>query len=353
MADQRITNSRANTFKTCARRHLFAYELGLRKEHEGMTLRFGSAVHIGLDIHKKGGTVEDAIRQAVEAYDANHPDYGDGWLVEREQIARLLSGYFWRWSVMPLEIVASELTFELPLVNPETGKPSRTFMVAGKIDAIVRLEDGRLAVMEHKTTGDDLDPTSDYWKRLRVDSQISIYWQAAKDAGHDIETVLYDVIRKPTIKPKKVPAGKLKAAMKDPKSVTPDEAFGTLAEIWLRNTYYGEPCEWRDDLADETPAMYGARLTADIAARPDYYYARQEIPRLAADLEDGRWDCWQTAKMIRDCQLNNRWPRNTSACIGFGRCPYFDLCTNGFDPSLGVVPDGFVRVEDVHAELKG
>ncbi|MCK4343264.1 MAG: hypothetical protein KAY37_16240 [Phycisphaerae bacterium] len=67
-----------------------------------------------------------------------------GWRVECEVVRQLLTGHFWRYENDDVEIIDVERTFELPLVNPQTGRASRAFALAGKIDAIVRLADGRL-----------------------------------------------------------------------------------------------------------------------------------------------------------------------------------------------------------------
>lgn len=234
------------------------------------------------------------------------------WEVERTKVARLLHGYYWRWEGDGLDILATEQSFELPLVNPSTLRPSRTWLLAGKIDKIVRLEDGRLAIQEHKTTGDSIDTGSDYWPRLRLDQQISLYVLAARQLGFNVETVLYDVIRKPGIEPKIV-----------------DRKSG------------------RRETADE----YGDRLTEDIGTRPDFYFARKEIPRLEKDLEEFSYEVWQQAHQLRDCQTVNRWYRNTNSCLMPYRCDFFDLCSNGYDPADGV-PPGFVQMTNVHPELE-
>ncbi len=36
----------------------------------------------------------------------------------------------------------------------------------------------------------------------------------------------------------------------------------------------------------------------------------------------------------------------------FGKCTYFDICTNGVDASEKV-PAGFTRIDDIHPELSG
>lgn len=310
--DHRLTNSQLSTAKTCLRKHQLAYVLGIRPDRDAMPLRMGKAFHLGLDEKSKGKSADESILSAIATYDKAAPHFADAehetdWLVEREIVSCLLSAYFWRWAEMDaaLTVVASEMAFEMPLLNPETNRASRKYVYAGRIDKIVRLSDGRLAVMEHKTSGSDLTPESDYWKRLRIDSQISNYCLGARHLGHHVETVLYDVTRKPSIRLKKT----------------------------------------------ETVAQYSERLIADIGARPEWYFARREIPRLEADLTEAAFDLWQTAQIVGDCDRLNRWPRNTSSCVGFGKCAYFDLCTNAFNPETSEIPPGFLRVVDPHQEL--
>src|SRR3989304_6889133 len=127
------------------------------------------------------------------------------WKYECETVAALLVGYEWRWQNAPLEVVASESRFELPLINPQSNKPSSIFNLAGRQDGIVQLEDGRFALLESKLVSESLESNSDYWTRLQLDQQISIYIHAARRQGHALDTVLYDVTRKPTIKPNEIP----------------------------------------------------------------------------------------------------------------------------------------------------
>lgn len=53
--------------------------------------------------------------------------------------------------------------------------------------------------------GEDIQPDSDLWRRLQIDSQISMYVLAARRLGYPVECVLYNVTRKPTIKPTAIP----------------------------------------------------------------------------------------------------------------------------------------------------
>jgi hypothetical protein len=351
--DRRLTHSRLACAKSCLRKHYWLYVLGLRPLREAEPLRIGRVFHRGLAAAATMGR-DEAILTAVAAYDAGPPaDFGfeeqATWWTERETVARLLAAHFWRWEAMNAEmkVVATEETFEIPLRNPATGQPSRTWTLAGRRDKVVRLSGGRLAILEYKTMSQDLAPEGDYWKRLLMDSQVSLYWLAALDADLPVETVLYDVTRKPSIRPSQIPlldeAG-LKV-VQDASGVRVLNKDGKPRQSALTADGYVLVSR------TETPEEFGERLTADIGARPEWYFARREIPRLPADLEEARYELWAWGRILRECERSGHWPRNTQSCNGFGRCACWNLCTGAFDPGDGVVPDGWQQVDDVHQEL--
>jgi hypothetical protein len=68
-------------------------------------------------------------------------------------------------------VIALEKTFAAPIVNPETGAASRSFLLAGKVDGIVRIGADHY-ILEHKTAA-SID--ADYLERLWTDFQIAIY----------------------------------------------------------------------------------------------------------------------------------------------------------------------------------
>jgi len=351
--DSRLTNSSMGTAKTCLKKFWFRYILGIDRDVEPDYFRFGHAWHLGVE-KLPDESIYDTIRKNYEdlAATMERPDLREKLRLECEIVCRLLAGWQWRWGAAPLEVVAAELSFEIPIVNPDTDRSSRTYTLAGKIDKILRLPDGRLAEGEHKSTSDDISPESDYWKRLRIDHQITTYMVAARQIGHPAETVIYDVVHKPGIRPKKL------TQAETAKFITGgwkyfDETFKAVKvaeETWTLN---GELLEidrsGKLPAARETIAMFGARLTADIGERPDYYFARREIPRTEGDIDDFRQELWMMAGLLRDCAKYGRYPRNTGACLARARCTYFDICTTGYDPN--VVPAGFVKLDTLHPEI--
>jgi hypothetical protein len=345
---QLLTHSRQDSFKSCRRKHYLAYECGIRRDTDAKALRMGTAFHDALEDIGEGLGIDSAIETASKNYDFC-PDGFDAteWAYERETVLRLVMGYDWRWSEMPLEHIATEQSFELPLLNPDTERPSTVFRRAGKIDGIVRLGDGRLAVMEHKLLGDDIGPDSDLWRRMRGDPQISGYVLAARRLGHNVDTVLYDVARKPTIGPTKIPLLDELGA-KIVIDTNTGERVKTAQGKWRQTGDKDQGYVLQERMM--TPEEWGDKLNNDIAARPDFYFQRVEIPRMDADLREYEEELWELQITLREAQKSGRWYRTVSKnTCGF--CSFFDLCFSpGFEPT-GPLPVGFVRVRDVHPEL--
>lgn len=342
-----LTHSRQDAFKTCRKRHWFAYERGLRRIDDAKALRMGGAFHEGIEQLGKGAGLPaacDAVRRKHGMCPVMFDSYD--WAIELETILRLVCAYDWRWKDISLEHVAVELQFELPLLNPTTGKKTPTWNLAGKIDAIVKTEDGRLAVKESKLLGDDISSESDLWRRLRIDHQISLYMIAARRLGYPVESVLYDVTRKPTIGLSAIPVL--------------DELGAKIVLNARGERVKTERGVWRQTGDKErgyvlqsrqmTPEEWGEKLTADICERPDFYFARVEVARLDQDLAEYEAEIWDIQQTIREAQKNDRWYRtvNKNTC---GFCSYFDLCTSGKEVE-DIAPPGFEFIADKHPELE-
>jgi CRISPR/Cas system-associated exonuclease Cas4 (RecB family) len=343
-----LTHSRQDTFKTCRKKHFFSYEIGLRRTTDAKALRMGSGFHNGVECLGKGGSIEEACEAVRRCYTRMPDEFDQHELaIEIETVLRLVCAYQWRWQNDNLEYVEVEKSFELPLVNPETGKRTSSFNLAGKIDGIVKLEDRRLAVKETKLFGDDIGQDSDLWRRMRIDHQVSLYMHAAREMGYAVETVLYDVARKPTIKPTAVPlldsegrkvvldAQRMRVKTKDGKKW---RESGDAAQGFVLETRPMTVEEW------------GEKLSADIVERPDFYFQRIEVPRLDQDLAEYQSELWEIQQAIRTAQKSGHWFRtvNKNTC---DFCSYFGICTSGV--TVGTeAPEGFEFVTDLHPELE-
>lgn len=325
----RLTNSQIGTFRTCQRKEYYSYRLGVRPDNQGRALRFGSMIHVGIELVATGQTIREAA-QAISDYYEGLQWSGVGnprdIEIEHMQVVALHYGYhkYWSMQVTPdttvLDNIASEKQFEVKI-------PYQKWVIAGKIDGIVQLANGQRAIRETKTSSDDISPDGDYVARLRIDNQISGYVVAAKSMGYEIETILYDIIKKPGIKPL---------------SATPEESRKYTKEGKL----YANQRE-----ADESASDYFDRLMDDIDANPTKYFARYNIPRLSTDLADWKDEMIDTMREMKAAYENERKSRNTTACLAYGRCPYLDVCHSGIELG-GSVPPGFRQVEKIHEELE-
>jgi hypothetical protein len=285
-----------NKFASCHRAFKFCYEDLKRPIKTSDALNFGTAMHQLLECYWLGA-------------EAEYPQVDDEYTAMT--LKALFEGYRNRWEEYDrntYDAICTERAFKAPLMNPETGGISKTFHLAGKIDALAKEKaTGKVVIVEHKTTGQDIGPGSDYWRKLPIDGQVSGYYVGAEAIDYPASKCLYDVIRKPTIKP-------LKATPEDKRKYNKD---GSLSKACREN--------------DETPDEWYERLTADIASRPDYYYARIEISRSDNDLMEYLFDMWAVSREIADAERMNRWSRNSQACSVYGTCEYFGVCTGEQD----------------------
>jgi len=351
-----ITHSELSTLRRCPRMHYFRYDLRLSPIRDQVYLRMGSAHHKGVELHGNQTSDAEAIDGASADYLQPPPAGIDkhAWAIERETVRNLLAGWLWRYSADNIRPIACELAFEIPLVNPETGASSRTFVLAGKIDAIVQLPDGRLAVQEVKTAGEDIGPEAAYWLRLRKDPQISLYYLAARAVGHDVATVLYDVTRKPTIQPAAV-------------AVLDDDGLKVVLDRDGNRvlTKQGKPRQTSStedgyvlQTRPMTPEEWGSKLLADIGERPDYYYQRREVPRLEDELTQFQAELWQQAQQLMECRRRAaRLPRPQDAYFcNVGRftcdhCPFAEICLQSITVNPDAPPAGYEVRDELHPEL--
>lgn len=327
-----ITNSELTCFRRCQREHRYAYGLGYRAVEDVESLRFGAAIHLGLEAWWLGKGVECAIERATEKT-------ADAF--EAAKLRVLLRGYDARWSSEHHAVVGVEVEFRAPLVNPESGSVSRTYELGGKIDVLLAR-----GFCEHKTTAQEIGVGSVYWRKLVLDPQVSTYYAGAKALGHEVDHCVYDVIRKPAQRPSQVP-------------LLDDDGVKIVLDLAGARVRTKDGKKWRQtgdgelgyvlQTRPETAEEYEARLTEEVAANPDRYYQRGEVVRLEAEEREAQLDAWQLTRSMREAELAGRFPRNVDACERYGRvCSFFSVCSGTAsldDPGL------FQRVDRVHQEL--
>lgn len=240
------------------------------------------------------------------------------------------------------------------------GVDLRNWEIAGKLDVLVRERaTGRVLVIEHKTSSEDVSPGSAYWQRLRLDGQVSLYHLA----DERIEGVIYDVLAKPGEKPLKATPEASRKWVKEkwtqcPRcagvgylGMTVDDDDSKVIFGGQRGDYMACPACRTDQanvapgqpkqrpgyivteptrlhahqrLHDESPEQYRARLVAEIAADPARYYARAEIVRLERERTEHLVQLRTQARAV----AQGGTVQTPEACTRFGAvCAYLGACT--------------------------
>jgi hypothetical protein len=167
----------------------------------------------------------------------------------------------------------TEIDVEMPWSATIAGVPC-----AGTVDAIGLAPNGQNFVVEHKTTSEDIQPGSVYWRRIvTTDPQVSMYRAAFPGA-----IVLYDVIRKPNIRQKK----------------------------------------------DESNDRFFARCLETMGESPRRYFQRANVVRMQSEDASFESDIVQVDRLRRRTEQ----PRNPDACFAYGsRCGYWSVCWEDAD----------------------
>ena len=311
-----------------------------------------------------GLVMEDRVQVATDyiykAYE-NKPEYkaDKDWYKERTHLLYALSGYTWYWSASEhqYEVLATEISFEIPLINPETGAKTEA-TIQGKIDKLVRLPDGTVAVNEYKTTSKDISQDSQYWNRLHLDTQTKLYPYAAQKmqlAGELeqygikaddplIRTVLYDAHRNPGI-------GMVWLTQKASKEFVETgmylgKKFGVIKGTGNWVHVDGIQAESKSGKKEgtfaimETPEMLGTRLLNDMTEQPDRYFARRMIARTDQELRDLELDLYNIYQTIKFMHKNERWWQDEQQCEATWHCDNKMLCYTGVDPTKEI-PEGY------------
>lgn len=317
-----ITNSRLKAFQACRRLHHFKYVQGYRPVQKAAALDFGTVFHAGLEgwwRAWKDGLSAQALELArsCAAHAAMEAALDE---IAWTKLDLLLYAYDARWgsTMGEWDILGVELEFRTPVADGVSD--------AGKLDLLLRKRiDGTVWIGEHKTSGADLSPGSTYWQRLRMDSQVSMYFRAVRAMGYEPAGCLYDVIVKPEHRP-------LQATPVESRKYRKDG---------------GLYANQRD--RDETLEEFRARLTEVIVADPSAYFARAEVVRLASELEAFDEDKAEVTSSIRQAELLGLRARSLDACFKFNRpCEFLSVCDGTADIND---PNLFTRSGRIHPEL--
>jgi len=248
----------------------------------------------------------------------------------------LLCGYDQQWgSVQPsITLIETEGMYIAPLTNVETQKDSRTWRIGGKIDKLAK--DNGMVLYDHKTTSMEIeDANSPYWRQLVVESQASHYELLLIMNGIRLDRIVWDVVRKPGIKPKKLAAA-------DRKAVT---------SLGMYCGYKVSPETQTEMITEEreNEELYMLRVARECIDEPGRYFARRSVPRTREELHEYAVELWEIGQEMLGTRNTGRHFRNSGACMSFNTpCSFLGICS-GHDT---IDSDKWARVKNVHRELE-
>ncbi len=225
----------------------------------------------------------------------------------------MMRAYAARYAMDDFEVIALEKNFEAPIVNPATGAASRSFVLAGKVDGIVRIG-GEHFILEHKTAG---QVDGDYLEKLWTDFQITIYAHYIEQTmGIPITGILYNVL--------------MKAKLQQGKGETEEQFQARRTEL-LAKSKTGKTTAKRK--LPESDEEFQQRL-AEKYADPETFH--REMLYLSRDRFDVlRAELWELTQAFLEAKRRGIFYQNTAFCFNYQRpCQYFALCRSNGNPNV-------------------
>jgi hypothetical protein len=319
-----LTYSAMSMFQACRRKYKHRHLDHLVPVEKGHALRFGSVAHQWLEVWHRAGDLELAQRVIDQAYldRLAKPDQKRDWHYQ----TAMLHAYAAQFPDEGFEVVALEKEFSGPLVNPATGRKSRSFIIRGKVDGIVRRGDEHL-LLEHKTAA---TISGNYLERLAMDLQILLYCYYVRETlEYPVSSIIYNVLVKPRLA--------------QAEGETEEQYEARKAALVAKSKSGKSSAKRRMPESDEE---FQLRLAAWFDAEPRF--TRQELLLDFDSIANVRQMLWDISKELLDARRNGRWHQNPRTCFGFGRCSYWPICSSKGNEL--VVENLFTRAAP-HSEL--
>lgn len=323
-----LTYSALNTFRNCPRKYKNRYVDNLRPRERVEALSFGSVIHTSIELWYRSQNPALRLQECLAYID----DAFENRVADANQMAQwhlataMMRGYADRYATEDFDIVEVEKEFVGEIRNPDTGRQSQTFRIAGKVDGIVRCHDG-LYLLEHKTAS---TVDANYLDKLWTDTQIALYCYYLRELGYPIVGVIYNVL--------------LKSRLKQSRGETQQEYEVRHAELAAKNKS-GKSTAKRQ--LPETDVDFQSRL-AQWYSRTEAFH--REFIYLSEDrLAMLQEEVWEITQQYLDARRRGKWLLNTSNCFSYQRpCEYLAYCQSGFNPN---VVDNLFEITPPHEEL--
>lgn len=320
------TYSMWSLFRNCRKAVDWRYLQQLVPLERDRNLHFGSIIHECLQAWHQGRDLAEVLALIDRLCPNRRQD--ENQRRDWHLATAMMSAYAKRYAADDIEVVALEKNFEAPIVNPVTGAASRSFVLAGKVDGIVRIG-GEHFILEHKTAA-QID--GDYLEKLWTDFQITIYAHYIEQTmGIPITGILYNVL--------------VKAKLQQGKGETEEEFQERRAELLAKSKTGKTTAKRKLPESDEDFQSRLAEKYADPAMfhREMLYLSRDRFDLLRSEL-------WELTQAFLDARRRGVFYQNTAFCFNYQRpCAYFALCRSNGNPN---VIDNFYQRVAPNEELR-
>ena len=293
-----------------------------------MYFDFGTAMHLALAKHYMGDKPDIVTAYVDQYFEDNAPSMDDGerllkWAEAKDLVGGIFQGYIQRYPSEPFKPLVIEKEFELPILDVR-GEKYNGIKLAGKVDMVV--EENGMWIVEHKTSS---AVNAAYKRKLTLDAQSMIYLEAMERVYEKrFNGVIYNVMAKTVPEmPGKLKSGALSQAKAQ--NTTPELYRKAIAEIGAPEADYAEILAYLD------------------ANRKEYFY-REYLTFSDEERQEWRRELWQIAADIEHAGEIGSFYRNTASCVGFGTCPFLDVCTA---PDKEFVIENSYIKKAAHSEL--
>lgn len=336
----RVSYSLLQSFRNCRKHCKFRYLDGLRPLETSKALRYGSLIHTCLEkfhLNVSGQGAEEVRTYLQEYYELNNKQAVCGpptagrkkrgfvdpagstegmalWDVDEYIISKnMMEAYMRKYENENFEVVWIEKDFAGPIINLDTYDPIPGVVMVGKIDGLIKREDGYW-LLENKTAG-KIDGS--YIDKLWSDFQIIMYcYYVKKCFDIDCQGVLYNVL--------------LKCPLKRKVGETEEEFTLRHAEACKKNKS-GTSKITRNVGEDDTD--FNVRVAefysaTDAFHREEIYISRPNQKRVISEISE-------ITKAFLNCIKRDRFYLNTDHCFRWGKpCEYFPVCRSGDNPNI-------------------
>lgn len=295
--------SEATDYLRCPKRYDYAWRQNLEPRKRNEKLTIGSAIHKFLEVlyatkSKMGAVVALAQYMEEECTGMDEMEYKDILYLTLNICDHYIEHYKMdkQW-----EVVDVEMPFKIHLEG--------TIWYTGTIDLLVKDQDGKHWLVDHKTTA-NLDI---YDKNSDMDRQISRYWYAIERyLDIKIQGFIYNIILKDyPVPPKQLKSGQLS---KDKAQKTTAEMYrNEISNLGLNESDYTDFLQYLEE-------------------NPKEFFRRIKVERNISEMRASISELTDVIFDIRDKHRNGRWYRNITKDCHWD-CPFKTLCVAEMDGS--------------------